>query len=69
MVVIKLGDFKHLDVAAVGSFISSAACRSCELDPAPTWIIKKYANVLIHLNHFNVLLAAILDFGSHIENI
>ena len=31
--------------------ISSAACRLCKLDPAPNWIIKKYANVLIHLYH------------------
>ena len=39
-------DFKLLDVAAVKRFISSAACKFCELDPAPTWIIKKYANEL-----------------------
>ena len=41
-----LEDFKLLDDAAVRRFISSAACKFCELDPAPTWIIKKYANEL-----------------------
>ena len=39
-----LEDFKLLDDAAVRRFISSAACKFCELDPASTWIIKKYAN-------------------------
>ena len=28
------------------TFHRSAACKFCELDPAPTWIIKKYANEL-----------------------
>ena len=41
-----LEDFKLLDDAAVRRFISTAACKFCELDPAPTWIIKKYANEL-----------------------
>ena len=45
-VVSNLEDFKLLDDAAVRCFISSAACKFCELDPAPTWIIKKYANEL-----------------------
>ena len=41
-----LEDFKLLDDAAVRRFISSAACKFCDFDPAPTWIIKKYANEL-----------------------
>ena len=39
-----LEDFKLLNDAAVRRLISSAACKFCELDPAPTWIIKKYAD-------------------------
>ena len=45
-VVSNLEDSKLLDDAAVRRFISSAACKFCELNPAPTWIIKKYANEL-----------------------
>ena len=42
----ELQSFHLLDVAAVIRLINSAASKYCELDPAPTWLIKKFANEL-----------------------
>jgi Reverse transcriptase (RNA-dependent DNA polymerase)/Endonuclease-reverse transcriptase len=39
----RLDAFQPVDVTAVQRLISSAANKNCELDPAPTWLVKKFA--------------------------
>ena len=36
-------EFEPIDATIVQRLLSQAACKSCELDPVPTWVIQKYA--------------------------
>ena len=36
-------EFEPIDATTVQRLLSHAACKSCELDPVPTWVIQKYA--------------------------
>ena len=36
-------EFEPIDANTVQRLLSHAACKSCELDPVPTWVIQKYA--------------------------
>ena len=36
-------EFEPIDATKVQRLLSHAACKSCELDPVPIWVIQKYA--------------------------
>jgi hypothetical protein len=38
--------FSQVDVSTVQRLISQAANKTCELDPVPTWVVKKFATKL-----------------------
>ena len=44
---IKLDAFNVVDVDEVRRLIVQAADKSCSLDPAPTWIVKRYVEDLL----------------------
>ena len=36
-------EFEPIDATTVQRLLSHAACKSCELDPVPTWVVQKFA--------------------------
>ena len=39
-------EFQKINSSDIGKLISAAANKQCELDPAPTWLVKKFSNEL-----------------------